>query len=471
VLAKGDIVRLEDGRTLSCLETVRSLPDKRQVFLGELDGRAVFAKLYLDPKRRQRHWQRELDGIHAFQKRKILTAELLYAGMVGEEKLPVIVLARLHEPVSLKSAWDGSEQAARERLLQHMVELLAAHHKVGLCQTDLHLDNFIISKGLIYSLDGAGVDVTEGELDLKAGLNNLALFSAQLVPKWDLVVPALYELYLEQRRVQHGPGSGYLLQQIKQVREWRWNKFKDKLFRDCTAFRFRKSPEGMEVVSRRYVGPELEHLLDDPDVSFPGVGQALKNGNTSTVWSTLVNGHDMVVKRYNVKGFLHGLKLSLRPSRGKRSWINAHCLQFYGIPTPKPVAFLKRRSRLLFPTVYHITELVKGEKAWHWFRSPAVSNEEKEQMAEKVVLVLQKMQQQWISHGDLKATNILIANGEAMLIDLDAMHKHTNTYRSNYALASDIQRFMKNWEDNDGLYKMFVNALKSHKITLPNQYA
>jgi len=219
------------------------------------------------------------------------------------------------------------------------------------------------------------------------------------------------------------------------------------------------------------VGPELEHLLDDPDVSFPGVGQALKNGNTSTVWSTLVNGHDMVVKRYNVKGFLHGLKLSLRPSRGKRSWINAHCLQFYGIPTPKPVAFLKRRSRLLFPTVYHITELVKGEKAWHWFRSPAVSNEEKEQMAEKVVLVLQKMQQQWISHGDLKATNILIANGEAMLIDLDAMHKHTNTYRSNYALASDIQRFMKNWEDNDGLYKMFVNALKSHKITLPNRYA
>ena len=97
-------VTLEDGRILSCIETVRSLPHKRQVFLGDLDGRPVFAKLYLDPGRRQRHWQRELDGINAFQQRGILTAELLYAGAVGEERFPLIVLARLPEPVTLKAA-------------------------------------------------------------------------------------------------------------------------------------------------------------------------------------------------------------------------------------------------------------------------------------------------------------------------------------------------------------------------------
>jgi tRNA A-37 threonylcarbamoyl transferase component Bud32 len=455
---------LDNGKEIVGLEVVRSLPGKRLVFLGEYAGAKVFVKLFLDPSRGQRHWQRELDGLEAFRRGKIPTADVIYSGQTAQHGWPVIILAQLTGMKSVKQAWSEADPEYREQLLRRMTILLARHHQAGLCQTDLHLDNFMLSEREIFSLDGAGVRFFVGGVDQETALQNLGLFMAQLTPEWESRVPEVYEIYAGERGWQNGPGSEALLRQVQVARAGRWKEFRNKLLRSCTAFSYTKQRDGFRVVAREYVGPEMSDLLRDPDASFPGAEQALKNGNTCTVWATAVNGHGVVIKRYNVKGFWHGLKLSLQRGRGLRSWVNGHRLLFYGIPTARPIALLKRRVGLLCSKAYLLTEQVQSTSAREWFGDPAVAREEKKVMADRIAQVLRDLQQQQISHGDLKASNILIGEGKAMLVDLDAMHQHASTAKFKQAWSKDIQRFLKNWCDDKELVELFTNSLKSNGI-------
>jgi tRNA A-37 threonylcarbamoyl transferase component Bud32 len=458
----GEQFRLEDGRILTCIETVRMLPGKRQVFLGDIDGVPVFAKLYLDSGRRQKHWQRELDGINVFLQRGILTAQLLYAGEAGENGNPLILLARLPEPVSLKFAWEGADSTEQLQLLRDMVAVLAGHHNAGVCQSDLHLDNFVISEGQIYSLDGAGVGAIDGALDINAGLDNLALFLAQLLPQWMDFVPELYALYLKKREMEDGPGDQYLLRQTKQLREWRWDKFRSKLFRDCTAIRYRETAQRLEIVARNYVGAELDPLLNDPDTSFPGRENALKNGTTCTVWAAQAGSLPVVIKRYNSRGWFKGLLQKIVPGRALVSWESAHLLNFYGILTPRPIAMLQIKGNN--STSYFIAEKIEGICLYYWLLDDSRSEADLEMMAKKVVGVFVQLYSHCITHGDLKIANWFVADGEVALIDLDSMKKRRDSLRFRWIWRSDIRRFMRNWKDLPKLHDLFSGEFEKQGL-------
>jgi tRNA A-37 threonylcarbamoyl transferase component Bud32 len=463
-MPKKDLYKLADGRELRCGETVRLLPEKREACLGTLEGRPAFIKIFLDANRGKIHWHRELDGVRALQQRGILTAELLYAGMVGNNNLPLIVFVQLSDPVTLQEALDGADHAASQQLLEEMTTILAGHHMAGVCQTDLHLNNFVISEDKIYTLDGAGIIVTEGEFSLQQGLDNLALFLAQLAPRWVASAPKLYRHYLAQRGQEQGPGSDYLARQIELLRRRRWDKYKGKLFRDCTSFRYRKSSDRLEIVATRHLSPELDSLLSDPDGSLVDGGQVLKKGNTCTVWTTDVAVLRLVVKRYNVKGLWHGIKLGVWPSRAFRSWKSAHRLLFHGISTPAPVAVLKRGRQGLRPVTYFFMEYIDGVGAHSWFLDAAVTTEEKSAVAAKIASLFRQLMEQRISHGDMKASNIMVVGNEVMLIDLDSMHRHVTTVGLRRAWRSDLRRFMANWDETPELAELFRQALHKEQI-------
>ncbi|MCP4128720.1 MAG: hypothetical protein GY753_16915, partial [Gammaproteobacteria bacterium] len=239
---------LDSGEEIICLEVVRSLPGKRLVFLGEYAGAKVFVKQFLDPSKRERHWRRELDGLDAFKHSRIPTADVLYAGRTADQCLPVIVLEQLTGVKSVNQAWSEADTKSREQILKRMVVLLARHHRSGLCQTDLHLDNFVLDDQEIFSLDGAGVVVHAGGIDQETGLQNLGLFVAQLLPDWESYIPEIYELYSAERGWSSGPGSDHLLIEVQNAREGRWKGFRNKLFRNCTAFSYVKNSDGFQVV-------------------------------------------------------------------------------------------------------------------------------------------------------------------------------------------------------------------------------
>ncbi len=457
------IYKLDNGKELVCLEVMRSLPGKRLVFMGEYEGGRIVAKLYLDAKKAEKHWRRELTGLDVFQQCDIPTADLLYAGKTVPEGNPIIVLVQLAGLQSVRQVWDNSDDKFREQVLNRMTLLLVRHHQAGMCQTDLHLDNFMLSDKEIFSLDGAGVQFYANGVSKENGLQNLALFIAQLKPEWESKVSDIYALYFSAMGWKHGPGPGSLLDMVREAREGRWTEFRNKLFRNCTAFNYTRHVDGFQVVSTKYASRELLELLRNPDATFPGKERALKNGNTCTVWAAAANDMDLVIKRYNIKGLLHGIKLRLFSGRGERSWVNGHRLSFYGVPTPTPIALLKRRSGP-FPVTYLLTERVQAISAREWFCDPNISSDEKSGMAEQIAKVLQTLQQQRINHGDLKASNILIADSGPMIIDLDAMCRHRSATGFKRAWDRDMQRFLKNWEDDRGLLGIFIKSLKSSGI-------
>ncbi len=456
--------KLDNGKEIVCLEVVRSLPGKRLVFMGEYAGEKVFAKLYLDPNKRERHWCRELDGLNAFRECGIATANLIYAGKAEAQGLPIIILEQLNGLMSVKQAWDDADdENVKEQILKRMVQLLAQHHQAGLCQTDLHLGNFLLSEQEIFSLDGAGVKLYTGGVSDDSRLENLGLFVAQLTPQWESRIQDIYDIYSAEIGWQQGPGSYVLLKKVQKARERRWKEFRGKLFRNCTAFAYTRYNDGFQVVANKHASRELFDLLRDPDISFPGRELALKNGNSCTVWTTSAGELDLVIKKYNVKNVWHGFKLRLLSGRGERSWVNGYRLAFYGIPTPTPIALLERRNGM-FPTTYLLTEQVRAISARDWFRDAAVSTDDKVSMANQIASMLEGLWQQRISHGDLKATNILIADGKPMLIDLDAARRHKCFFRFKWLWDSDIRRFLQNWEEDAGLLEIFRKSLQSRGI-------
>ncbi|HXD86128.1 MAG TPA: lipopolysaccharide kinase InaA family protein, partial [Urbifossiella sp.] len=151
--------------------------------------------------------------------------------------------------------------------------------------------------------------------------------------------------------------------------------------------------------------PELlRELLNDPDAFFASTN-LLKDSRTSTVAEIPERG--LIVKRVNVRAWWEPIKNLLRPPAVLRSWINGHALRDRLLPSPRPLAAWHRYRFGLPAEGYLLTEKVDAAEPL----TPRV--------AFQVARLLRTMHDRGVSHRDLKASNILLANGrEPTFIDL-----------------------------------------------------
>ena len=449
-------LRLADGRALACGAELRSLPGRRRVYAADLEGRPAIVKVFLDRRRARVHYQRELDGLRAYHEHGIAAPEILYAGD-DENARPVIVLARIGEAAALSVLWAEAGEAQRGRLMRRMLELLARHHMAGIYQTDLHLDNFLVAEGLIYSLDGDGVLAQAGALDERRSLQNLALYCSQLDPDQDALSLELVAHYARQRAWSEDVLRRRLPPLIDAARLYRWRKFRGKIYRDCTAIKHSRA-DGRTCYTVRPLAQGLAPLLDDLDASCPG--ELLKDGNTATVWRTATQGRSLVVKRYNVKDRWHGLTRIIRESRASVSWRNAHMLHMFGIETPAPVAYCLNRADRLRPVGYFLAEEVVGINLRDWIDERYNDQpEEVRRVAAMAADLLARLERLQITHGDLKATNFILSDDRLFLIDLDSMHLHRFRPTFGRAWRRDLARFVANWDHLPQVREIMLAAI------------
>ena len=170
-------------------------------------------------------------------------------------------------------------------------------------------------------------------------------------------------------------------------------------------------------------------------------GQILKNDDTSYVSRLTWNSKDVVVKRYNHKGFIHSLRHTIKRSRARRGWLHGHRLGMLNIATPRPLAYIEQRRGLLVWQSYLVTEYVEGQKLYDFLRNSNVADEQRSIAMQQVKNLLDKMGKYRITHGDLKHTNILVTENGPVLTDLDGM----KVYRWNWCFKikrdKDIARF------------------------------
>ena len=209
------------------------------------------------------------------------------------------------------------------------------------------------------------------------------------------------------------------------------------------------------VYDRRDGSGALSDLLHDPDRHLTSQeNRILKSDLASTVGLTEVDGRTLVIKRYNIRSIGHAIKRSLRRSRASICWHNAHRLLAYGIDTPRPVGFIEERFGPVRRRSYLITEHVPGEVCLSFVRS----NKDEELLAKVInglVTIFHTLAKRRLSHGDFKATNIIIRDGRPVLIDLDAMHRHRWAFVFRRAFERDKQRFLRNWSEMPTVRELF----------------
>jgi tRNA A-37 threonylcarbamoyl transferase component Bud32 len=173
-------------------------------------------------------------------------------------------------------------------------------------------------------------------------------------------------------------------------------------------------------------------------------GQILKNGNTSYVSRLSWNGKDVVVKRYNHKGFVHSLRHTMKRSRARRNWLHAHRLGVLEIATPRPLAYIEQRRGVLVWKSYLVTEHVKGQELKLFLRDNEIDDEKRATVTQQVTDLIGRLGQYHITHGDLKHSNVLITESGPVLTDLDGMKVHRWNFMYKIRKAKDLARFQNN---------------------------
>ena len=227
-----------------------------------------------------------------------------------------------------------------------------------------------------------------------------------------------------------------------------------KVFRESRDTVCHKSFSRFVLCNREYYSFEMADFLKNPDAVFDSAdGHFLKKGSKSTVLKTKICDEDLVVKRDKFKGFWHRFRRFFMASRASHSWRNAHRLITLGIETPRPVALLEKRFGPFRSTAYYICEYVEGPTIVEFFKD--VDLNQNLEVVDRIVEVFKKMESSQISHGDMKATNIIIDNKSPVLIDLDAMRKHISKTRFLHFQREDKTRFLKNLSAIPEVDKLF----------------
>jgi tRNA A-37 threonylcarbamoyl transferase component Bud32 len=454
-----------EAALLSCHEVVRAIPGRRLVCSGEWHGKDVFIKLYFDG---DKYWRAESRGLQALGDNGIKAPTVLYTGTADDGALHVIVLETIQPAVTLEAALSTvADAAARIALLQQAVDCIACHHRAGLEQRDIHLNNFLLSGEHLYTLDGGGIHAAGvDELPVRQSRDNLALFFAELYPDDDALIEAVLPVYLQRRSWSREVLPGAQLQEhVQHFRRRRLRRFLKKVFRDCSAFKCERSWQTFRVYDRSMASTEMVEFLADPDASLQRAdAQYLKQGNTCTLWTTRVGGRQLVVKRYNIKGLRHRLGRAFRMTRAAVSWMNAHRLGMYGILTAPPVALIEERFGPLRGRAWYISEFVAGEAASSLCGQTVLDKAGLLRAGQQVTDLLAQLALSSLSHGDMKATNFILSRQGVVVIDLDAMQKHVAPESFRRAQRRDLLRFMRNWEDCPGIKAMFTEMMRNKNL-------
>jgi len=443
---------LADGNTLCVRRLLRVLPGKRIVGEGEWGNRRVLAKLFVDGHS-ERHWKQEKSGIAALRQVGIPTPELLLA-----EALPtgghVLLTDFLDAAQSLADLWARFSALPAGNLegldlLRPAFALLGKLHAAGSVQNDLHLGNFLRSAGTLYAIDGDAVRAVTPDkpLDRKRAISNLAVLLAQLPPGWDAHKTDFLAAYTAGGGVHIGDDR-QLADEVSRARRRRLDDYLGKSLRDCTLFSVRRSAFRFCSV-RRVETDGLSSILDAPDKALCE-GEMLKEGKTCTVARVDLPDQSVVIKRYNLKSTWHALERLARPSRAWHSWREGHRLSFFGVATPEPLALIEERIGPLRRRAFLINAFCPGISLMDHL-SP--DREPDAATATAILSLFNTLYQQRISHGDLKATNLLWCEGQLIVIDLDAMTQHTSSRTFARAWRRDRARLLRNWPETSILHR------------------
>ncbi|GIT54591.1 MAG: hypothetical protein Ct9H300mP16_17510 [Pseudomonadota bacterium] len=120
-----------------------------------------------------------------------------------------------------------------------------------------------------------------------------------------------------------------------------------------------------------------------------------------------LDGKRFVIKRYNTKNLWHRVRRSVRRSRPENCWHFGHLLHGLGVPTAPAVAWIQESVGPLNARSWFISDFIEGPTCQDYLTSEIEFTQAKI-VLHRIVEVWKTLRDHHISHGDMKASNILL---------------------------------------------------------------
>ncbi len=443
-----------DQQSFEIKEIKRLLPKRRIAALAIWQDQMVFIKLFFG-KHYQRYATRELNGIDCFKQTQVAYPQLLNYFNDQSAHAALLVFELIENSHTLLDTQTDPKN------LKSIIDIMATLHQKNILQTDIHLDNFLLTKDKIYIIDAGMVKASKNKLSVDQRLNNLATLFIQFSPLYPLILDDLlshYNALFNDQKIQLIDLEKQILKQRKQRESHYMYK---KVFRNCTLFLMRQTSYRYFIITRDLYTKNIENLCSDPD-QYLEQARIIKSGRTAKVGIVTLDHKQYLLKRYNRKNWFHFIARSLFKSRAAVSWQNGHLLQLYDIETPSPVALIEQRWQFFRGHSWLLLEYDEGQDLLAFFNQSNAINPEFLEKLQVFITILPKI---LVSHGDFKAPNILLKkNGDLSFIDLDGMRAH-RSFKSFYPYyLNDLERLKRDigqYIDPDFFVKLESKDIKS----------
>lgn len=426
---------------VACEKLLRDIPGKRKVYQGSFEGQAVVIKVYEDRFGAKQRLKKEWQGIEKLHNRDMNSPSLHFYGQ-GQHGQWCMVTEYLNNSVSAIEIFRNSKSIQEKiDVLEMIFKKLAKLHNTGVIQKDLHLGNFLVAAEKVYAIDAAKMTFGHGPVSKRRSLMQLGIISSYMKDELKSRLPELLEKYAQVRKClisseEQIDIEKYARQHLRaeirrQLRKnLRTSSRHIKLWYNFTKAVFDKT--FYNKLNAPYLMDEIDRLMED--------GQVIKRGNTCFVSRIKCGGKDVVVKRYNHKSLFHSLRITLKRSRARKSWLNAHHLIMLDVDTPKPLAYIVKFKGPIIWESYIFTEYIEGRKFAEILTNKHISEEMLANFKNAISSVLKKLHDYRITHGDVKASNVIVADDKIYLTDLDAMRCHWTGPVFTHRKKGDLER-------------------------------
>ncbi len=428
--------------SLMCTALLRAIPGRRKVYDAVWNNKCVIVKVFSDRISAKRHLKREWLGLKRLASHGLSAPEPLFYGQTEDGQKAIVVEKIVKSSTILDIFLKTPDPTKKLRLLVMICKEIAKQHTKGILQKDLHLGNFLLADDKVFALDAGQMQFLKCEANKKRSISQLAMLAFYLSDSNTQLIKKLCEEYFKARSWRYGKTDQISFQKQLDVHRRRMIRKGLKKSMRTSKRHLRLKTNGYNAMFDKAfcLQTEAPDFIDKID-KLMDEGQILKHGNTCFVSHLNWNGKDVVVKRYNHKGFIHSLRHTIKKSRAHRGWLHGHRLGMLNIATPKPLAYIEQLKEKLIWKSYLVTEYVEGQKLYDFLKNSDATKEQHKMINNQIKRLLEEMDKKYITHGDLKHTNILVTDKGPILTDLDGMKVHTWDWRYKISRAKDLQRF------------------------------
>jgi hypothetical protein len=213
---------------------------------------------------------------------------------------------------------------------------------------------------------------------------------------------------------------------------------------------------------------EEELTLQQMAVRPPAGLVLCKYGSRSVVGAIPLKKRTVVLKYYYPRSRLKCFTYGLLGSRARRSWFAGLALTQAGIGTAEPLAWIEWKSLggLLLDRSFLANRHVAGSSLQEFALQNVANSPKLAAVADKLRTAFDLMAENRIAHGDLKATNIIIGDDDAVsFIDLDATTVGAPSSKWKALRGRDVKLFFENWKNAPDLRRAFGNVFAEHTAT------